>query len=426
MPDPNLAARIRDAVDANFAEQIRLTQELVRIPSVRGQEAPAQDLMATAFKHHGYDVDRFRLDPEFLKTQPGFSPVAVPYDNAWSVVGSWRPQSPKGRSLVLNGHVDVVPTGPVDMWRHPPFDPVIEGDWMYGRGAGDMKSGVIAYLYAMAALRRAGVMPAATVHMESVIEEECTGNGALSCLARGYGGDICLITEPTGERLYKAQVGVVWMQVTVRGVPVHVSVAGTGQNAIEACVPLWQGLHALEAEWNEPGNRHEAFADMEHPINVVISKIEGGDWTSSVPSWCRFDVRVGLYPDTDVATIQRRLEQCLADASRHHPFLSNNPPKIEWHGFTSEGYVLRGGEEAQALLERTHDAVTGSALQRRSGTGLTDSRFHGLYGNTPSMVYGAKAENVHGFDERVSLQSLKRVTETVALFIADWCGVEPA
>ncbi|MBT5264699.1 MAG: ArgE/DapE family deacylase [Rhodospirillaceae bacterium] len=425
MPDADLTAKILEAVDANFDAQIKFTQELVRRPSIRGQEATAQDLMAEAFAEHGYEVDRFKVDPEVIKNHPGGSPVAISYDNAWSVVGSWRPNNPTGRSLVMNGHVDVVPTGPEDMWARPPFDPVIEGDWMYGRGAGDMKSGVVASLYAMAALRRSGHMPAATVHMESVVEEECTGNGALSCLARGYRGDAVLITEPSDERLMSAQVGVIWMKVKVRGVPVHVSVAGTGQNAIEACVPIWSALHGLEETWNRAENKHPAFSEVAHPVNVVVSRIEGGDWTSSVPAWCSFDVRVGLYPDVKVETIQRQLEDCVAEASRGHPFLSNNPPEIEWHGFLSEGYVFRDGEEMASILETAHKVQNGDAeLGRSAFTGLTDARFPGLYDGTPAMVYGAKAESIHGFDERVSIESLRRVTGTIALFIADWCGLQ--
>jgi len=101
-----------------------------------------------------------------------------------------------------------------------------------------MKLGTAAMIFAMAALRRAGVMPAATVHMESVSAEECTGNGAFFCMARGYDDDVVLIPKPSGGHLMSTQVGVFRMQIKVRGMPVHVLVAGTGQNAIEAYSPL--------------------------------------------------------------------------------------------------------------------------------------------------------------------------------------------
>jgi acetylornithine deacetylase len=415
---------ILSAVEAGFDEQLAFTSDLTAIPSLRGQEAPAQDRMAQAYREAGLSVDRFKVELDAIKHLPGFSPVAVSYDDAWNVVGTHRPRESKGRSLILNGHIDVVPTGPVDLWTAPPFAPHIEGDWLYGRGAGDMKAGLVAALFALKALQRLGLRPAAELYLQSVIEEECTGNGALACLARGYRAEAALIPEPMGETLTKAQVGVMWLQVKVRGRPVHVAVAGTGANAIEAAYPLMAALHKLEARWNV--EKHPAFEGIEHPLNLVVSRIAGGDWTSSVPAWCTFDVRLGLYPGNDLADIRRQVEECVRQAAQAIPFLANNPPEIVYHGFQAEGYVLENAEAPIAVLEKSHRTVTGQALDRRAGTGTTDARFFGLYAGIPGLVYGPKAEAYHGFDERVSLSSTLRVTQAIALFIADWCGVEKA
>jgi len=208
--DDATAAAITAAVDAGFDQQIAFLQELVRRPSIRGQEHLAQDLMFDAMAARGYAMDRWLTDPDDIRHHPGFSPVAVSYANAWNVVGTHRPRGTGGRSLILNGHIDVVPTGPTDMWTYPPFEARIEGDWMYGRGAGDMKCGVVANLFALDALRRAGVQPAGTVHLQTVSEEESTGNGALSTLVRGYTADGVLVSEPTGLRSVRATLGVQW------------------------------------------------------------------------------------------------------------------------------------------------------------------------------------------------------------------------
>jgi len=293
---------------------------------------------------------------------------------------------------------------------------------MCGRGAGDMKAGLSANLFALDALARLGLVPAAELYLQSVIEEECTGNGALACLQRGYRAAAALITEPSGETLGAAQVGVMWFQVKVRGKPAHVAYASAGANAIEACFPLIAALHVLEERWNAA--RHPAFAAHAHPINFVVSRIEGGDWTSSVPSWCTFDMRIGLYPGQDLAAVRAEVEATLAEAAKKDAFLAQNPPLVVYHGFQAEGYVLQKDSEAQRLLERCHAAVAGAALGQRVGTGTTDARFYGLYAGIPALVYGPKAENIHAFDERVELESLRRVTQTVALFIAEWCGVE--
>ena len=133
---------------------------------------------------------------------PGFSPVMdTDYTQAVQVVATVRSPQQAGKSLILQGHVDVVPEGPAEMWTFPPFDPVIRDGWMNGRGCHDMKQGVAAMVFAMDALRTAGLAPASDVYVQTVTEEECTGNGALSTLARGYRADAALVPEPTGNTL---------------------------------------------------------------------------------------------------------------------------------------------------------------------------------------------------------------------------------
>lgn len=420
---PELTHKLLRAVDAGFDAQMQFLAELTRFSSTRGQEAPAQDCMAAAMRARGLAVDRWKVAVEDIRHLPGFSPVTVSYDNAWNVVGAHRPRKTTGRSLILNGHIDVVPTGPLDMWAAPPFAPHIVDGWMFGRGAGDMKAGLAANLFALDALGRVGLAPAADVYVQSVIEEECTGNGALACLQRGYRAEAALITEPSGGTLGVAQVGVMWFQVKVRGKPVHVAVAATGANAIEACFPIMAALHRLEHRWNE--KKHPAFAEHAHPINFVVSKIEGGDWTSSVPAWCTFDMRIGLYPGQDLAEVRREVEATVAAAAAADAFLAKSPPQVVYHGFQAEGYVLPQGSQAQLLLERCHQSIAGAPLAQRAGTGTTDARFYGLYAGIPALVYGPNAENIHAFDERVELESMRRVTQTLALFVAEWCGVVP-
>lgn len=424
MSDAALTQEILNAVDDGFDDQLAFTTELTRFPSLRGQEATAQDFMARALSERGYTVDRWKIDVDAIKDLPGFSPVMVSYDDAWNVVGALRSSAPKGKSLILNGHIDVVPTGPLDMWTTPPFQPRIDNGWLYGRGAGDMKAGLVAAVFAVDALARLGQRPAADLYLQSVVEEECTGNGALACLQRGYRAEAAIIPEPSQSQLNSAQVGVMWFQVKVQGRPTHVAYAGSGANAIEACFPLIRALHDLEARWN--ADKHPAFKDVDHPLNFVCSKIEGGDWTSSVPAWCTFDMRIGIYPGADLAEVRRTVETTIAEAALHDPFLSNHPPEVVYHGFQAEGYVLEGGEDAQALLEDCHAAVFGAPLERRAITATTDARFFGLYGGIPALVYGPTALDYHGFDERVEIESIRKVTQTIALFIADWCGLENA
>ncbi len=420
--DQTLVKDIIAAVDAGFEGQCKLTEELTSFPSLRGQEAPAQDFMARTYRQRGLAVDHWQIDLADIQHLPGFSPVTVSYDNAYNVVATHRPRETKGRSLILNGHIDVVPTGPLDLWTKPPFSPWRDGDWLYGRGGGDMKAGLICALAAFDALARLGLQPAANCYFQSVTEEECTGNGALACLARGYRADAAIIPEPSGGCMVAGQLGVMWFQVKVLGRPAHVGWAGTGANAIEASFPLIAALHELEATWN--ANRHQNWADHPHPINFVVSKIEGGDWTSSVPAWCTFDMRISFYPGMKLEAVRRDVEETVRQAAAKHVFLANNPPQVVYHGFQAEPYVVTGGEEAQACLRQSHRLVTGEEPKDVSLTATTDARFFGLYAGIPALVYGPKSEDIHGFDERVSMSSMRDVTRTIALFMAQWCGVE--
>ena len=145
--DPALREKILAAVEAGFDEQVAYTQELVRFASTRGQEHTVQDFIFRAMKQRGFTMDRFAMDRELIAAHPGGAPFSDTHSEAPIVVGIHRPREEKGRSLILQAHVDVVPAGPADQWKHAPFDPVIECDWMYGRGSADMKAGAAANLF---------------------------------------------------------------------------------------------------------------------------------------------------------------------------------------------------------------------------------------------------------------------------------------
>jgi acetylornithine deacetylase len=423
--DPTLAAKILDAVDAGFEAQIAFTEELIRFPSLRGAEKPAQAFMHQALEARGYGVRSFQIEVDKIHDHPGFSPVCVDYSNAVNVIGTHQPRRATGRSLILNGHMDVVPEGPHAMWQvSPPFVPKRDGDWLYGRGSGDMKAGIAANVFALDALRRLGFQPAATVHVQSVVEEECTGNGALACLVEGYRADAAIIPEPVGDKLVRANVGVLWFEFTVSGHPVHVREAGNGANAIEASFRVIESLKRLCEAWNAEKVNYPYFENFDHPINFNAGKIEGGDWASSVPSWCKVSCRIAIYPGDDPKERAAEIERHLAQDLAGDPYLGNRLPEISWNGFFSRGYVLEEGGAAEATLARAHRIAQAAELEAFVSPAYLDARVFVIYADMPCLVYGPLTKSIHGFDEAVSLSSLKRVTGAIALFIAEWCGLE--
>lgn len=423
--DKALTQAILNAVEAGFEDQIRFTEDLIRHPSLRGQEKAAQAFVKAALDARGYATESFAIDLDKIHDHPGFSSVAVDYSEAINVVATHTPRESKGRSLILNGHMDVVPEGPHDMWKvSPPYEPKRIDDWLYGRGGGDMKAGIAANIFALDALKKLGYQPAAKVHIQSVVEEECTGNGALACLVEGYTADAAIIPEPVDEKLVRANCGVIWFDVLVSGHPVHVREAGSGSNAIEAAYRVIESLKRMTEGWNEERVNYPYFADTDHPINFNAGKIEGGDWASSVPAWCRVSCRIAIYPGDDPKTRAAMIEAHLAEDLKGDPFLGNRPPQITYNGFFARGYVLEEGSEAEATLAGAHRAATETALTSFVSPSYLDARVFVIYADMPCLVYGPVTKDIHGFDESVSLSSIKRITGAIALFIAEWCGLE--
>lgn len=420
-----MRAAILRAVDEGFDEQVAYTQKLVSFASQRGQEFTVQDFIYNDFADRGLKMDRFEMNEAELIAHEGGAPFSKDHSKAPIVVGIHHPKEEKGRSLILQHHLDVVPVGPVDMWEYDPYGGEIVGDRLYGRGSGDMKAGAGANVFALEALKRIGLQPAATVYLQSVVEEESTGNGALQTFLRGYTADACLIPEPEENKLVRACGGVLWFEIEVRGIPVHVREMGEGANAIDAAYRVITALREIETKWNAEKANHPGFEGEHKPINMNIGIIEGGDWGSSVPAWCRFQVRISIYPGQKAQDKLREITDHISSFARGDRFLAQNPPRVTQNGFNAEGYYLEPGSEAETVLGRAHEAAFGAPLESFTTPAYLDARVYALYNRIPTLCYGPVSRNIHGFDEYVSLESLRSVTKSMALFIAEWCGTEP-
>src|SRR5512132_3520076 len=215
MPCPS-DDQILSAVASERPAMEELLEHLVEAPTLLGHEMAGQAVMRRAFEETGLEPLEVPLDAAALRGHPGASPFSWDVSDKANVVARWPPGEPAdGRSLILNGHIDVVSPEPSAMWSSPPFVPRREGDWLYGRGAGDMKAGLVAMVGAVRGLKGLGLAPRAPVELQSVVEEECSGNGALACVLAGHTADAVIVTEPTSGAIQNSQVGVLWFQVRV-------------------------------------------------------------------------------------------------------------------------------------------------------------------------------------------------------------------
>lgn len=418
-------AAITAAVDARFEDQVGFLQDIVRAPSLRCEEAGVQRIVEEALKGRGYDVETYPLDVAALQSHPAYSPATIDYADTFNVAGRKTPATTSGRSLILNAHVDVVPTANPDYWTHSPFSATRVGDWLYGRGAGDMKAGLSANLFAVDAIEAAGFRLQAPLEVQSVIDEEVTGNGTAAAIQRGAQADAVLIPEPTDEELTYANSGVIKFRITVQGVPAHPREPESGLSAIEAAYLVIKELQVLEARWNAEKLDHAGFDKLSNPASLNVGTISGGEWQSSIPFECTFEGRIGFYPGDRPADRMAAFEQVLNGLGSLDPRLEKANPRLEWTGTCQAGYRLAEGTDAEQVLASAHGAVAGTSLQRSIMACYLDAALYMNHCGIPSLTYGPLSKNIHGIDECVSLPSLKRVTKTIALFTADWCGIAP-
>ena len=416
------AAEIRAAVEAERAGVEDLLCALVAAPTLCGNEEPGQVLMADAFAAVGLEVADVGLDPAVLGAHPLHARLDWDVSAKRNVVATWQPPADvggaAGRSLLLGGHVDVVPADPDDLWSGAPFEPRRDGTgWLYGRGACDMKSGLAAMVGAVRVLRRLGLQPASRLALHSVVEEELGGNGALACALAGQSdADACVLVEPTAGHLCTAQVGLLWFDVRLIGTASHTAEKQRGRSAVELIGDALAALREVEDTLNRDA---QPPFDVSRPVFVNVGVVGAGVLPSIVAPDCRLRCRISLLPGHDLADVRRRVEEALAP-------IGSRPPEVTWPGFVAPAYVLEHDAAVVGAMAAAAREVTGREPDRVAVLGAADARTYGLVAGVPTVLYGATGEGLHAADERVWLPSVADVTAGLVTLVRDWCGLVAA
>lgn len=418
----DLEKKVLNVIDENWESEVHFLRGLIQRPSILGNEAVVQNFISRHLADMGLEVDHWEIDHGEISKEPYYSPVEWSYEGRPVVVSTWHAAEGGGRSLILNGHVDVVPVGAENQWSYDPWGGEVESGRMYGRGAGDMKAGVAAMIYAVKALKESGINLRGDVILETVIEEECTGNGTLATIARGYRGDAAIIPEPSKQAVLESHVGVMWVRVTVRGLGAHANSASDSANAILKACDLIRAVKELEEQVNVLEERPSLYKSLQHPLNYNVGTITAGDWTSSVPSECTFTVRISAFPGADLDQVQTQFKSFLLEAASKDEWLSKNLPEISFYAFRADGCTISRHQPIMATLNRSHQRVTGRDVEIHTETATSDMRVFNQYG-IPATWYGPIAGNLHAPDEWVDLESLRETTKVLALAVMDWCGV---
>jgi acetylornithine deacetylase len=389
---------------------------LVAVPSVTGDEAAVQTEVALRMTTAGLDVTRHDVDPGELAADPDFPGMEAARTGLPLVAGRLAGTVP-GRRVLVCGHVDVVGPGDALQWSAPPFEPVLRDGSLYGRGACDMKAGVVAGLAALRALRETEAELAGEALLVTVPAEEDGGAGALAAIRAGYTADLAVITEPTRMELVTAQAGAITFTLTVTGRSAHAAFRREGVSAIEKLERLMAALREDETTRNA-GEQRPQMRDLGLPYPTSIGRLVAGDWSSTVPDRATAEGRYGVRVGQSVAEAEAELRSAVAAGCDGDPWLAEHPPTVE----------VTGGRFASAELASDHELPWGLGAAARDVLGRlppfvgmpygSDARLFIHQGATPCVLYGpGDPACAHGPDEHVALEDVARCARVLAVWI---------
>lgn len=418
-----LSGRIREWITLHRDAGTALLQQMVRIPSTQGKEKEVQLLVADQLSRMGLTVDIWEPDGEQLADHPYFCSPRSFFAGSPNVVGVLKGAG-GGRSILLNGHVDVVPEGQRNQWEHDPYSGEVVDGKLYGRGSTDMKGGNTALLLALGAIQGLGLKLKGDVIFQSVVEEESGGAGTLAAIVRGYRADAALIPEPTNLRIFPKQQGSMWFRIEVKGLSAHGGTRYEGVSAIEKSLVVIGHIQELEKVRNAR-IKDPLYANNPIPIPINLGVIQGGNWPSSVPDTVKLEGRMGVAPEEKLEEAREEMLRWMDRLKEADPWFAKHPPDLEWFGAQwVPGSVDPGHPLMEVLMQQYREVKQEEPVVEASPWG-TDGGLLTQLGETPCLVFGPGITQVaHYPNEHIVLEDVFVAAEIMALTLIHWCGFD--
>jgi len=414
--------RIYEWIDQNKQKGFDYLQQMVQQPSIQGNEKGIQQLVFTYLKKLDMTVDVWDLDDSRLKKHPYFYSNRNQFHDSPNIVAVLKGTG-GGKSIILNGHVDVVPEGDHGQWDRPPYSGEVVDGKMYGRGVTDMKGGNIALLMALEAIKSVAVPLKGDIIFQSVVEEESGGAGTLDAILKGYKADAAIIPEPTNMKIFPKQQGSKWFRLIVTGRTAHGGTRYHGISAIDKAFIVNEHVHELEkirnARLDEPLYDHVPI-----PIPINIGSIKGGDWPSSVPDIVQLEGRIGIAPGETMEQVQIELEDWIARLVEKDDWFKEYPVKLEWYGARWVPGEIELSHPLMNILSKNYSLVTDEAPVVEASPWGTDGGLLTQVAQTPTIVFGPGTTNLAHFpNEAIELKKIVDTAKIIAATVVDWCEV---
>ena len=414
---------VRSYIQAHQLQGVRLLKRLVQEKSVSGNESSAQAIVIEKLRELGLQLDIWEPSFRELERHPYFVSPRSSFLDSPNVVAVLK-GSGRGRSIILNGHIDVVPEGDEQQWKYHPYKGDVEGNRLYGRGATDMKGGSTSLIMALEAIIACGIRLKGDICFQSVIEEESGGAGSLAAIIRGYKADGVLIPEPTNMKIFPKQQGSLWFRLMVKGQSAHGGTRYEGVSAIEKGIIVIEHVKGLEKIRNER-IQEPLYQPIPIPVPINIGRMAGGNWPSSVPDLLILEGRYGVAPDEKLEEAKQEFENWFHKLYEADAWFLEHPVDIEWFGARWVPGSLAEEHPLMRTLKQNFTLVRGEEPVVEVSPWGTDGGLFTHVANIPVVVFGpGETKAAHQHDEYIEIDKMVEAAEMIACMLLDWCGVE--
>lgn len=417
-------------IEAHKDDMIECVRSLVRIPTINtpptGNELPGQALFERMCREIGLEI--FTVNPADFEGGVSGRPFLEgrSYKGRYNVVGLWRGTG-QGRSLLLSGHMDVVPEAPLPWTECSPFEPVVKNGRMYGRGTADMKGGLASAFMAIKLLKHAGWTPSGDIWIESVVDEEfASGNGTIASRLAGFNADFAINMEPTGLRLYPACAGALLLKVTVRGTAGMPYTEEAMFNPIYGITKVVDLLRKYEAYRNAEQPVHPLWASASYKRSIIVTKLKAGE----VQEHGQLSTPIDAWIETVIQTFPGETESSAMTAFlKYFKEEAQNISELDADQISFEK-VYRYVEPSECAADHPGVRMLKRCCQRTAGDEVVvvgapfscDLSYFQKYGSTPAVLFGPTGGNLHAPNEWVDVDSVVTATKVYADMIMNWCG----
>lgn len=384
-----------------------------------GLEKQGQDYMAELFRKMGAEVTLDSMKEEdiekcFSLYQEGN--LGHQQTDRYNVYAQFNGEKP-GKTLMFNGHIDVMPADEVEEWTTPPFSPTIRDGKLYGRGTADMKGGLMAATMAVKLLQDAGIPFSGSVKITSVCDEEGGGNGSMQAIMSGQRADGVVVCEGTSDELILAHMGFVFFRVKFAGKACHSGAKQNGVSAIEKAIKVIQALNENEHEW---------LLHYKHPLlpapNLNVGLIHGGTAGSTVAEECMFEVCVHYLPNQmSHNQVVKEFQEVVERVAKSDAWLEEHLPEIQITQFGG-GFEMEEHSPFVDSFKRAYSEARGKAVKVVGSPAGCDSRLWRNIAECPTIQFGpGNLAQCHAVDEWLDLEAYLQSILIYAELILDFC-----